>query len=118
MKTKSSLFYILLITSILINCSPSFTQKENWTHFRGSTLSGVAKVDKVPVIFDGNTNVKWKTEISGRGWSSPVVFGNQIWVTTASTDGKELFAVCLNFESGDIIHKIKLFTQENVIFRN
>ena len=88
MKIKSSLIYIVLIASILVNCSPSFTQKDNWTHFRGSNLSGIARVDKVPVLFDDNTNVKWKTGIFGRGWSSPVVFGNQIWVTTASTDGK------------------------------
>ena len=115
MKTQSSCIFLLLIASTLINCSPSFGQKENWTHFRGSNLSGIAKVDKVPVLFNDNTNVKWKTEIIGRGWSSPVVFGNQIWVTTASTDGKELYAVCLDFESGDLIHKTTLFTPDTVI---
>ena len=90
-------------------------QSPNWTHFRGSGLDGIANVNSVPVEFNDTTNVKWKTKISGKGWSSPVVYGNQVWITTANPDGKEIYAVCLDFETGKIIHNIKLFAPESVI---
>ena len=54
-------------------------------------------------------NVRWKTAIHGKGWSSPVVLNNQIWLTTAPEDGKELFAMCLDANTGSILHDIKVF---------
>ncbi len=88
---------------------------DNWTHFRGSDLRAIATVESVPVSWDDDTNIKWKTAVHGRGWSSPVVFGNQVWVTTATPDGKELYAVCLDFGTGEIIHDIKLFSFDSAI---
>ncbi len=110
-----SLKGLLLILILTVFYNPVFPQPENWTHFRGSKLDGKAVVKNVPVIFNDNTNVKWKTAIPGKGWSSPVIFGNQIWATTASIDGKELSAICLDFESGDIIYNFKVFTPDSVI---
>ena len=54
-------------------------------------------------------NVRWKTAIHDRGWSSPVTWGNRIWLTTATEDGQELFAICLDAQSGQILHDLKLF---------
>ena len=48
------------------------------------------------------------------GYSSPVVYNNQIWVTTARSDGKELYAVCTDFQTGKIIYDIKVFTPDEV----
>ncbi|MFC2090687.1 PQQ-binding-like beta-propeller repeat protein [Bacteroidota bacterium] len=87
--------------------------QENWTHFRGSDLSGIA-TGTYPVEWNDSTNVVWKTLIEGRGWSSPVVYGNQVWLTSASPDGKDMFVVCLDFESGEIIHTIDMFRPEKV----
>ncbi|MGL6197163.1 MAG: PQQ-binding-like beta-propeller repeat protein [Thermoguttaceae bacterium] len=58
-------------------------------------------------------NIIWKTEIPGKGWSSPVVCDNQIWFTTATEDGKERFAVCVDTESGKILHNILLITESD-----
>jgi len=91
------------------------SQVENWTHFRGSSLDGISETDNVPVFFNDSLNVKWKTEISGKGHSSPVIYGDQVWITTASDDGKELLAVCLNFDTGKIIHRISLFTPDTIM---
>jgi outer membrane protein assembly factor BamB len=60
--------------------------------------------------------VKWKTAIHGRAWSSPVILGNQIWLTTATEDGHELFAICVDRESGEIIRDMKLFHIEEPQF--
>lgn len=53
-------------------------------------------------------------EIHDRGHSSPVVYSDQIWVTTAKDDGREVYAVCIDFQAGKIIHDIKVFTPEEV----
>jgi len=116
MNTKCSGSILLLFVMILLNNVKTNAQQENWTHFRGSNLNGIAETNNnIPVVFTDTTNVKWKTEIFGRGWSSPVVYGNQIWVTTATTDGKQLYAVCLDFETGSIIHRILLFKPDSII---
>ena len=63
----------------------------------------------LPTTFSETENVRWKTPIHGKGWSSPVVWGNQIWLTTAPEDGKQMFAVCVDLKSGQILHDIKLW---------
>jgi outer membrane protein assembly factor BamB len=56
--------------------------------------------------------VAWKTAIHGKGWSSPVIWGDQVWMTTAPEDGKELFAVCVDRGTGRIMHDIRVFEIE------
>jgi outer membrane protein assembly factor BamB len=56
--------------------------------------------------------VRWKTPIHGRAWSSPVILDNQIWMTTATPDGRELFAVAVDQNTGKIVHNLKVFTVE------
>src|SRR5207248_6420424 len=58
----------------------------------------------------------WKTAIHDKGWSSPVVLGRQVWVTTARADGKEFFAVGLDRGTGKILHDLKLFTEDDPAF--
>jgi outer membrane protein assembly factor BamB len=86
---------------------------ENWPRFRGPHASGHANAAGLPTTWSESKNVKWKTEIHDRGWSSPVVWGDQIWVTTATTDGKVDFAVCVDKNTGQIIHNLKLWENAN-----
>jgi outer membrane protein assembly factor BamB len=46
--------------------------------------------------------------------SSPVIYDNQVWITTAKPDGKDLFAVCVDFQTGKIIYDIKVFSPDEV----
>lgn len=103
----------LIISLIIILIMPVKAQEKNWTHFRGSSMNGIASVQNIPSVWD-STAVKWKTSIHGQGHSSPVIYGNQVWLTTATPDGKELFALCIDFNTGKIIHDIKVFTPEKV----
>jgi len=61
-------------------------------------------------------NVKWRTLVHGKAWSSPVVFESQIWATTATEDGQELSAICLDLVSGKVVREIKLFEVEKPQF--
>ena len=83
--------------------------KDYWNQFRGPRGGGTSDAKSLPVEFGETKNVRWKTPIHDEGWSSCVVWGNQIWLTTAHRSGKQLFAICVDLESGEIVHDIKVF---------
>ena len=80
-----------------------------WPQFRGIDGNGVSKNTGLPLTWSETENVRWKTAIHGRAWSSPVVLGKQVWLTTATPDGKQLFAVAIDKDTGRIVHDLKLF---------
>lgn len=86
---------------------------ETWPEFRGPTGDGHAACRGLPITWSGTENVAWKTAIPGHGWSSPVIWHQQIWLTTATPDGREMSAVCVDRETGKIIHEIKVFDTSN-----
>lgn len=107
------IFYLLAACLYLFLASCS-NQKTNWTHFRGSRLDGIADVSKVPEKWTADSNIYWKAEIHDKGWSSPVVYSDQVWVTTATEDGKKLYAVCIDYGTGKIVQDIKVFEPDTV----
>jgi outer membrane protein assembly factor BamB len=113
MTYKISLPFYFLLGAMIGISNPGSSQDNNWTHFRGSNLNGIAKTENVPVKPD-STNMKWETRIHDEGYSSPVVYDNQIWVTSAKPDGKELYAICTDFKTGKIIYDLKVFSPDKV----
>ncbi|MCF7674049.1 MAG: PQQ-binding-like beta-propeller repeat protein [Akkermansiaceae bacterium] len=87
----------------------SLRAENNWPQFRGPEANGQTAAKGLPVKFGEGDNVLWKTPVPGKAWSSPVVWGSQIWVTTATEDGHELGALCVNAVSGKIIHQKVVF---------
>jgi outer membrane protein assembly factor BamB len=85
------------------------SQENSWTHFRGTNLNGISTVSDAPVRWNDSTNILWKTAIAGKGWSSPVVFGDQVWITTATGEGREMSGICVSLKSGRILYDLKLF---------
>lgn len=84
-----------------------------WSEYRGPTGDGIAHASaKPPVKFGESESLKWKMPVHGNGWSSPVVWGNQVWVTTATETGTEYFALSFDRSTGKVIHDLKLFSQE------
>jgi outer membrane protein assembly factor BamB len=68
------------------------------------------------VTFSENEHVKWKTPIHGKAWSSPVIWGSQVWLTTANEQGTELGVVCVDKETGKILQDKILFRVANPQF--
>src|SRR5437870_13876071 len=64
---------------------------ENWPEFRGPMGDGHSDATGLPLHWRESENIRWKTAIHDKGWSSPVIWGKQIWMTTATKDGKNLF---------------------------
>ena len=80
-----------------------------WPEFRGPNAQGVVEAKKVPSKM-GEENLVWKTELPGDGWSSPVLSGGLIVVTTAVKVAKlQLRAIALNVETGKIVWNKKIF---------
>jgi outer membrane protein assembly factor BamB len=113
MISKPSLLICFFTVVFLFGSKQAGSQDKNWTHFRGSNLNGIAVTENIPLQWD-DSGIKWKTKIHDNGYSSPVVYDNQVWVTTAKPDGKELYAVCVDFRTGEIIYDIKVFTPDEV----
>lgn len=76
---------------------------ENWPEFRGPTGDGVATDADLPIEIDESV-VRWKTPIHGKGWSSPVVWKDRIWLTTATEDGTKMSVLCVDRATGRILH--------------
>jgi outer membrane protein assembly factor BamB len=94
-------------------------QAADWPQFRGPRSDGHtgAPGDKqplgLPLQWSETENVKWKTEIPYRGWSSPVAVGGQIWLTTATPDGHEFYAICVDANTGKVLFNEKLFHSDS-----
>src|SRR5262245_3044331 len=88
----------------------------NWPGVRGPNGDGLSSARGLPIKWSDKENVVWKTAIPGKAWSSPVIWGKQIWLTNATADGKKLSAVCVDRDNGEIIHDIKVFDNPNPAF--
>ncbi len=59
------------------------TGSASWPQFRGPSGDGIAADENPPIEFGEDLNVKWKTDVVGKGWSSPVIADGVVWLTTA-----------------------------------
>lgn len=84
-----------------------------WPEFRGPTCDGLVPSTGLPLHWSETENIKWKTPIPNRGWSTPVVLGNQVWLTDATIEGHDFYAVCVDADSGKTIFNVPLFHVED-----
>ncbi|QDS97992.1 outer membrane protein assembly factor BamB family protein [Adhaeretor mobilis] len=127
---------ILKLLACLLIASNASAQEASWPQFRGPGGQGHATEEHAPLTWSETENIRFKTAIPGKGWSSPVVLGNQIWLTTAietPPDPAELEqaraaipnaethqlagelslrAVCVDRTTGKLIHNIELIKVE------
>ena len=108
-----------LLLSALLVLSPvlaSLGATENWPQFRGPAGDGHADATNLPTTFGEGDHVKWKTAVHGKAWSCPVIWGDQLWVTTANEEGTELGVLCLDKSSGKVVRDDTLFHIQNPQF--
>lgn len=108
MKIKELICILLFITVV------SYGQDTNWSHFRGSNLNCIAPGNHIPQKWNDSLNIVWKTSVKGKGWSSPVIWGEQVWITSATPEGKEMYALCYSLKTGKELYSIKLFQQDKI----
>ena len=93
-------FSTVLVLAVIFRCS----EAEDWTQFRGPTGQGTSTATKMPVRWSQTQNVVWKIKVPGKGWSSPVLHGDKLFLTTAvnkKNGGLSLRAICFNAATGE-----------------
>src|SRR4051812_19952805 len=88
-------------------CAPC-AARADWPEFRGPTGQGLARDARLPLEWGEDRNVTWKRAVPGLGWSSPVVSGGRVFLTTGvSADGKagdiSLRALALDAKTGKVV---------------
>jgi len=79
----AGLMCVLLLASPLVHA-----RDIAWPQFRGPDSNPVGTDPKLAERWSKTENVEWSQEIPGRGWSSPIVTGGRVYLTTVTTDGK------------------------------
>src|SRR5262249_18727455 len=107
---RPGLFYhtAMILLAIALSLAPA-KAAENWPQYRGTHGDGHSSAVGLSIQWSESENIRWKTAIHDKGWSSPVVWGDHIWLTTARPDGKALFALCIDRHTGKIVHDVKVF---------
>ena len=100
---------IILILAYVLPASVA-----DWPQFRGPDGQGHAEASSIPLQWSETQNVRWKTRIPGEGHSSPVIRGDQIWMTTSTEDGKSLRAVCVERATGRLLHDVEVLRPAEV----
>jgi outer membrane protein assembly factor BamB len=101
----------ILWAGILLVCG-SAAFGENWPGFRGPTRQGVSAETQVPTAWSATDNIVWKTATDGQSWSSPIVWGDSVFVTTATEEGQSYRLICLDRKSGAIVWNNEILRQK------
>jgi len=107
---RKSFLYACL--AILVFTTPETAIGENWPGFRGPTRQGISLEKDVPVEWSAASNIAWKTPVPGLGWSSPIVFGDRVYVTTATENGVSFRLLCFDRKTGEVLWNEQVFRQK------
>lgn len=89
-------FFIVLLTAT----STFFLQAQNWPSWRGPNGDGTSNETNLPTTWDSEKNVVWKSEVPGSGFSSPIIWGDKLFLTSALLDSNERILLCFDKNSG------------------
>jgi outer membrane protein assembly factor BamB len=82
-------FAILLVASLLnagLGMRVVHAEESNWPQFRGAFSQGVANNPDLPDSWSATENILWMHDVAGRGWSSPIVWGQRVFITSVASD--------------------------------
>src|SRR6267378_1326537 len=82
-RINTTLLNCFLLIVVLFYSAAGTPRTTNWPQWRGPDGQGVSVEKGLPDEWSNTKNVKWKTPIEGRGFSSPIVWGKKIFLTTA-----------------------------------
>lgn len=84
---------------------------ENWPQFRGPGHQGLSTEADAPLKWSATENIAWKIEIPGQGWSSPIVWNDGVFVTTATDGGESCHVLSIDRKSGKVLWDKMVFKQ-------
>ena len=90
-RTTQFIVYLCLFSLVFVSplaAETSNSTADNWHQWRGPKANGVSSTAKPPVTWSETKNIRWKYAIKGHGTSTPIIWGNSIYLTTAINTGK------------------------------
>jgi outer membrane protein assembly factor BamB len=107
---RLSIYDYPLLLLLFVLTALAAVSAEDWPQFRGPTGQGQSTDRGVPLEWSESRNVIWKTRVPGLGWSSPVVAGGRVWVTSAIKErGGSLRALAFDLETGRELVNAEVF---------
>src|SRR5262245_5333184 len=91
----------LLVLVCLLTSRPAAA--EEWPGWRGPRGDGTSKETGVPLRWSATDNVRWKTPIPGKGHSSPIVWGDRVFVTSCIENREERVLLCIDRRDGKVL---------------
>src|SRR4051794_24448457 len=89
--------------TLLVLVVTAAARAEDWPGWRGPRGDGTSRETNLPLRWSATENIKWKTPIPGTGHSSPIVFGDRVFLTTCREAAQERVLLCLDRRDGRIL---------------
>ena len=105
--------------ALLLACLVAPAAAQDWPQFRGPRSDNTTSAKALPTRWSKNENVAWRVDLPGKGWSSPVLAGGKLYLTTAVAQGsnqdaagpRSLRALCLDSSSGKVLWNGEVFAE-------
>lgn len=97
--------YLLVIISFQFVSTLSSVRAQNWPGFRGPNGDGTSIETNLPIRWDSETNVVWKSPVPGIGHSSPIIWDDKLFITSALPETQEKLLLCYDVKSGRLLWK-------------
>src|SRR6516165_882746 len=104
--------FLFLRTVPLLFIVVAAARAEDWPGWRGPRGDGTSLETKVPLRWSSTENIRWKTPIPGKGHSSPIVWGDRVFVTTCLEKEKQRLLLCLDLRDGKLLWQRVVLTAE------
>ena len=114
MRCPTKIFCLLVTLTVFSHP----THGENLTRFRGDNGQGISNETQLPVSWTAAENVHWKTQIPGNGWSSPIIFGDTVFLTTTTENGASCRVICIDRKNGNLLWNVEAHRKDPGVKRN
>lgn len=105
----SATFRFLVFAGLLFPVPPG--RAENWPEFRGPGRQGVSGEKNLPIKWGKSENIAWSSAIPGVSWSTPIVWENRVFLTTATDEGRSCRVLALDAATGKTLWDREVFRQ-------
>ena len=111
MRIRTSIQVISIVLFTLV--FPARAWATDWPQFRGPDGQGHSDAEGIPLKWSEEKNIKWKVAVPGKGWSSPVISGNHIWLTSSEKKGASLRTLCFDKTTGQLLYNVEVLTPKD-----
>jgi hypothetical protein len=102
---------VMIVAGVLAILRADPCLAENWPRFRGPTGQGVSREKNLPVTWSVSENLAWRVHVPGIGWSSPIVWDDRVFVTSAAPDGTSCHVLSIDAAEGKLVWDKEVFRQ-------